>query len=165
MENPFTFGGGLHRGGFKEHGIKLLAPLFSFDYMGAAEFEFGAVPQAFSYLLQDYCDGTLIFSKIGLNRIMGCGSAYNVYYMCRQSDNDDVVKFIKKCNSGKVFTKEPVLFRETIRELVEKPKEKWYSRYIGWVALGDEPFAWFIDENAWNGMKVLFESLKMSVDK
>ena len=47
-DNPFSFGGGLRNGGLSKDATDLLRPLFSFDYMGAAEFEFGAVPEALS---------------------------------------------------------------------------------------------------------------------
>lgn len=40
-DNPFSFGGGLKNGGLSEDAMKLLRPIFSFDYMGSAEFEFG----------------------------------------------------------------------------------------------------------------------------
>lgn len=46
QDNPFSFGGGLHNGGLSPDAMSLLRSIWSFDYMGAAEFEFGAVPQA-----------------------------------------------------------------------------------------------------------------------
>lgn len=49
-DNPFSFGGGLRNGGLNDEAMGLLRGIFSFDYMGAAEFEFGAIPQAFDRL-------------------------------------------------------------------------------------------------------------------
>lgn len=46
--NPFVFGGGLRNGGLSEEEAKELSMIFAFEYMGAAEYEFGAVPKALS---------------------------------------------------------------------------------------------------------------------
>lgn len=45
-DNPFAFGGGLKNGGLSGDAMDILRNIFSFDYMGAAEFEFGALPEA-----------------------------------------------------------------------------------------------------------------------
>jgi hypothetical protein len=44
-ENVFAFGGGYKNGGLSDEAFNLLKGVFSFDYMGAAEYEFGAVPK------------------------------------------------------------------------------------------------------------------------
>lgn len=49
-DNPFSFGGGLQNGGLSGEAMDLLREVWSFDYMGAAEFEWGAVPEALSRL-------------------------------------------------------------------------------------------------------------------
>lgn len=48
----FSFGGGLKNGGLGDEAMALLKPHFSFDYMGAAEFEFGDLPKSLSGLLE-----------------------------------------------------------------------------------------------------------------
>ena len=45
--NPFSFGAG--GGGISAEAKELLSNLFWFDYMGAAEYEFGAVPSALAF--------------------------------------------------------------------------------------------------------------------
>lgn len=50
IDNPFSFGGGLRNGGLSEEAMGLLRSIFSFDYMGAAEFEWGAVPKALNQI-------------------------------------------------------------------------------------------------------------------
>jgi hypothetical protein len=45
-DNPFAFGGGYKNGGLSDDAMELLRPCFGFDYMGSAEYEFGAVPKA-----------------------------------------------------------------------------------------------------------------------
>ena len=49
-DNPFSFGGGLKNGGLSDDAMDLLRSIFAFDYMGAAEFEFGAVPKTLNKL-------------------------------------------------------------------------------------------------------------------
>ncbi len=44
--NPFSFGGGLVNGGLSKEAMDQVSALFDFDYMGAAEYEFGALPEA-----------------------------------------------------------------------------------------------------------------------
>lgn len=51
-DNPFSFGGGLQNGGLSAEAMNLLRGIFRFDYMGAAEFEFGAVPKALQKLAE-----------------------------------------------------------------------------------------------------------------
>lgn len=51
-DNPFSFGGGLRNGGLSANAMDLLRGVWSFDYMGAAEFEFGAVPEALSKIAE-----------------------------------------------------------------------------------------------------------------
>lgn len=54
LVNSFSFGGGLKNGGFSDEAMDLFSPLFSFEYMGAAEFEFGDVPEAFEKLAKKH---------------------------------------------------------------------------------------------------------------
>lgn len=51
--NPFAFGGGLKNGGLRDEAMEMLRGIFSFDYMGAAEFEFGELPKALSRIAKD----------------------------------------------------------------------------------------------------------------
>jgi hypothetical protein len=51
--NIFSFGGGFKNGGLSKQAMDIFKELFRFDYMGAAEFEFGAVPKAFQAIAQN----------------------------------------------------------------------------------------------------------------
>lgn len=51
--NPFAFGGGYLHGGLTEEAAQMVYQLMSFDYMGAAEFEFGALPEALRRMAQE----------------------------------------------------------------------------------------------------------------
>ena len=70
-DNPFSFGGGLINGGLSKEAMDLLRPIFSFDYMGAAEFEFGEVSKALTALARS-------------EKVFGTAhiSNYDVYYVC-----------------------------------------------------------------------------------
>lgn len=48
----FCFGGGLKDGGLSKEAYALIDRLWRFDYMGASEFEWGAVPAALSAIVQ-----------------------------------------------------------------------------------------------------------------
>lgn len=68
FDNPFAFGGGLKNGGLADDAMEILRGIFSFDYMGAAEFEFGAVPEALNRIANSpleagefSIDGTTIY--------------------------------------------------------------------------------------------------------
>lgn len=50
-DSVFSFGG-VKQGGFTDEQWDFINQLFSFDYMGSAEFEFGAVPQSLSRIFK-----------------------------------------------------------------------------------------------------------------
>jgi hypothetical protein len=62
--NPFTFGAG--GGRLQPRAIELLEPVFTFDYMMAAEYEFGAVPEALNKILQHAKADNLGFSSVDI---------------------------------------------------------------------------------------------------
>jgi len=62
--NPFSFGGG--GGRLSPQALELLLPVFSFDYMGAAEYEFGAVPEALSMVFETAKAEKLFFATLDI---------------------------------------------------------------------------------------------------
>lgn len=60
----FAFGGGLKDGGMSKEAYALVAKLWRFDYMGASEFEWGAVPAAlaaiYEYRKAEVLDGFIL---------------------------------------------------------------------------------------------------------
>lgn len=50
IDNPFAFGGGRRNGGLSQEAMDVIRKVWSFDYMGAAEYEWGAVPKALQML-------------------------------------------------------------------------------------------------------------------
>lgn len=61
---PFAFGGGLRNGGLREEALELFRGLWRFDYMGAAEFEFGGVPRAFERIARASEDPGLVGERV-----------------------------------------------------------------------------------------------------
>lgn len=50
--SSLSFGGGLLHGGFSKEGWEFIHQIMEFDYMGASEFEWGAVPEAFIAIIK-----------------------------------------------------------------------------------------------------------------
>jgi hypothetical protein len=44
--NPFAFGGGYKNGGLSDEAMEIFSSIWSYDYMGSAEFEWGALPKS-----------------------------------------------------------------------------------------------------------------------
>jgi hypothetical protein len=144
--NPFAFGGGLVNGGFRPEAMKVLSEIFSFDYMGSAEFEWGACPEAFSAILKrkDNCVGELRINKIP------------IYYFCSKADEDEVRKRIHLMADNKLDLKEwtgldlttDEVCKNGVENLLRKPK------FIGWVEL-DNGFFFFTDKEAFDKLVAL----------
>lgn len=60
LQNMFSFGGGLTNGGLSKEAVSLIRNIFSFDYMGSSEFEWGAVPEAMKKIAQEGLKKNLI---------------------------------------------------------------------------------------------------------
>jgi len=70
-DNPFSFGGGYKNGGLSDEAMGLIRDIFRFDYMGSAEFEFGAVPEALQSIAKaaeagdlDAWEFSVLYSKV-----------------------------------------------------------------------------------------------------
>lgn len=64
LVNAFSFGGGLVNGGLSKDAMSLLSSICRFDYMGSAEFEWGAVPKTLKQIASFATAGELIASEI-----------------------------------------------------------------------------------------------------
>ncbi len=133
--NPFVFGGGIVNGGFGKEGMNLLMNLFSFDYMGAAEFEWGAVPSAFKALAE--CKDLTTFT-------ISLEGKIPVYGICSESIATDVVKWVTEEMTNPHQLKEPTRLHDIMN----------YNKYAmenkGWIKVEDdksckEPFMFFVD--------------------
>jgi hypothetical protein len=62
VRNPFSFGAG--GGRLSNEALDLLAPVLNFEYMGAAEYEFGAIPEGLNKIHQHASKGNLSFGTV-----------------------------------------------------------------------------------------------------
>lgn len=144
-DNPFSFGGGLKNGGLSENAMKLLRPIFSFDYMGSAEFEFGAIPKSFQHIAKNIKDyGTW---EINLN-------STPLYIIGNKATMRETTERIQELAENKIHCKEYTGLDHALG-LCEYQKSR-PCNYIGWLEL-DNNFLFFIDKDAFEKTANLFE--------
>lgn len=136
----FSFGGGLINGGFAPNTMRMLKDIMSFDYMGSAEFEWGAVPSAFKSLFENKAIEKKVIDINGKP----------VYIISPSTIMPDVVEWIKEASSKYISLKERLGFQEAL----EGAK---YNDFKGWIKIEDdryceEPFMFFIDEGMYNNV-------------
>lgn len=166
-DNPFSFGGGLKNGGLSDDAMSLLREVFAFDYMGAAEFEFGAVPKTLQKIAEFADNGnleawafSLALSSIpkgwkdpGEQKISGM---VNVYVLAPTAWKDEVVKRItawaQKKQGREFYTKEGVHLDLALRPWADDP---YPTRVAGWLEL-DNGFMFFSDREMWEKTCELF---------
>lgn len=141
MDNPFSFGGGLRNGGIAPEAMDLLREIFSFDYMGSAEFEWGAVPNALKFLAEQSSEKNLIAFKIIF------GKNEEVYYVCPISYEEEVRKRIGLLRAGcrSIDLKEHCGLKEFFDKNDER-RSVWAKKNKGWLEL-DNGFAFFVDKD------------------
>lgn len=154
-----AFGGGLRNGGLSDEAMGLLADICSFDYMGAAEFEFGALPEALSRMLQSGpLDGFKLDVELPKKRSVWVkqhdGECKDtVYVLCPAQWRDEVVERVERFAQGDTAgTRERVVLEESIRVRAKGEEE---PRIIGWIEL-QNGYMFFIDETMWRGFCKLF---------
>jgi hypothetical protein len=161
-DNPFAFGGGLKNGGLSDEAMGLLRDIFSFEYMGAAEFEFGAVPQALQGLANAHDRLTAGSFEVPLSqvsagwrrdaeKVAATGQA-SVYFIAPAEWAEEVELRIR------TWAKEG--FRSELKETTNlastlRPSEDFHGRTVGWLEL-DNGFMFFTDEQMWLDTAALF---------
>ncbi len=91
MLNPFAFGGGLVQGGLTKAAMDALP--FRFDYMGASEYEWGAVPECLYTMAENSADLVASTILIPVENIRGWMS-YELEKELRAAKDDDAKKSI-----------------------------------------------------------------------
>lgn len=109
--NPYSFGGGLPAGGLSKESFELILKCCSFDYMGRAEFEFGAIPKSFQ---------AMVDRKQELRGVTHNINANVVYILAPESLLSDIQALLDKVLAEKlsrwtrsVEFKEPTYIRES----------------------------------------------------
>ena len=134
--------------------MEALAEIWDWDYMGAAEFEFGAVPEAFgkmegkevvaSFFTVPY---KFAFRGWGDHPAKTYEGKKQVFYVCQKEHEDEVKERMKrwaKTEPGYGGTKERIMFNAGLADV---PKEI-SSGIVGWFEL-DNGFFFFSDEKMW----------------
>ena len=138
--NPFSFGGGLANGGLSQQSANYLSGIFSFDYMGSAEFEWGTVPAAFKFIAEQSSQNKMVTGQIN-----------GVYYICPTSYENGV-----KVTITNLLDDERQSFR--LKEycgLADHFNGRGNTETFGWVEL-DNGFMFFVDQDMFEQTKKLF---------
>lgn len=146
-ENPFAFGGGKINGGINKEAMKIISKVMSFDYMGSAEFEWGAVPKALDVLNSA--------EKLSTFTLHDDKKVDIIWGICLPKDEEEVIKWVADALVGiHGHMKERLGFKEALA------KEK-YARAVGWLRIEDDnycesPFMFFIDKEMFDNVLQLF---------
>jgi hypothetical protein len=147
--NPFgSFGGGYVNGGLTDEAMEFLNKLWSFAYMGAAEFEWGAVPEALNkiagYCVKEESGG---FFEIQLE-----DGKYVIYVICKKDELKDVEEIIGQVYREEIRLKEWAGLKKSLEA---KNKDDFCYDLHGWLEL-DNGFIFFKDEEMAKNTAKLF---------
>jgi len=148
MDNPWL----IQRGTFQRRENKIgIDHIISFDYMGSAEFEFGALPESFERIMVDNASYELFITDIK--------NSNNVPLMvyCKTGEKEDVLRIIRKLSTNSIRLKEYITFQYRIKKSEypwNKPKENFW-----WDI--DNDFMFFFPAN--NRVKLFEDALRENV--
>lgn len=141
--NGLAFGSGPVNGGLTKEAMDILNEVFSFDYMGASEFEWGAVPAALSFLGEQASIGALV-----------SGEHQSVYYLCPSTYETGVKSVIDT-----LLTNEndlPLQERCGLKQAVNPDGKYRREDLVGWLEL-DNGFFFFTDKTMFENTKRIFD--------
>lgn len=164
LANVFSFGGGYVNGGLSKEAMALLKSICRFDYMGAAEFEFGAVPAAFNVMAGHASKNELVAGRVKLkghtqqfdakrNPIPNTKveKEFSVGFLCHKDWVDEVGARIHKFAANKYDrTKERVCLHEALF-----PQHDWDVDICGWLEL-DNGYLFTTDETMFQRFAEVF---------
>jgi hypothetical protein len=148
LVDSLAFGGGAKNGGISDDAMKILQKIFRFDYMGASQFEHGAVPEAMVMVSKNRKKYTAVHftatTAEGIQRI--------VYLICHKDIKEEVIKWIQiKANSE--FGDRRYHTFETVG--LNKSMNNFDNPTVGWLEL-DNGFFFFTDEDMFTMTKEAF---------
>lgn len=102
--NPFSFGGGYPNGGLSKEAFALVSQCWNYDYMGSAEFEFGALPKSWKRIQDksdNYITGSCEVKAIGNDYSQPKKTVRNtqnatVWYFCHKDDEAELKEWLAK---------------------------------------------------------------------
>jgi hypothetical protein len=154
----FSFGGGLVNGGLSNEAMGLLREVFRFDYMGSAEFEFGAVPEALQRIAKakhlDAFEITIPLNEVAPSWREPKGTQRSgdatVYVLCPKPMRQAVEQRIRDVAARRTDHKERPGLDSSLR-----PTTEWDAEVCGWLEL-DNGFMFFTDRDMWAKTAGLF---------
>lgn len=151
--NPFSFGAGLKNGGLSKEAMDIIKDAFRFDYMGSAEFEWGAVPKALGRI---WDDKTKTISEIVVEtKEKKSGTIYIICGSAVVKDAEDWIKHKAYDEYDKQYlTKERVGLQDAINS-VYNADDSFGSSICGWLEL-DTGCIFFIDKGMFDNTKKIF---------
>ena len=149
-----AFGGGLRNGGMSDENMVEIRKVFSFDYMGAIEYEDGSVAKAINEIVANVSD--FITGSVDVDwehRSYRSEKVENgndtVYYFCHKDHEEEIKKRISDWAIGE--------------DGIGKAHEHLYlntafvdDTHRGWLEL-DNGFFFFVDEEMFKGVLGLFD--------
>ena len=159
LDNPFCFGGGLLNGGLSDKAMDVLRDIFSFDYMGSAEFEFGAVPKALQTIAKDVKDyvaftAPVKFSYKDWREKKAKTGEGDVHVICNKADVEEVLKRIREKAFNEYGGKKSFHTKECVR-LDSAMANDANNRTVGWLEL-DNGYFFFTDKEMFGKVRELF---------
>jgi hypothetical protein len=147
--NPFSFGGGYVNGGLSKEAMEILSDIFSFAYMGAAEYEWGALPAAIFFLVKQRERNNLLFGEIKIKN-------KSIYYISPKNYEATVKERIKLLSTNKLRIK----MGNNLYQFFEKEElDDYLLKTVGWIELNNG-FMFFVDEEAFKKTCVIFNLMK-----
>jgi hypothetical protein len=163
----FAFGGGLRDGGLSKEAMDILQEIFSFDYMGSAEFEYGSVPKALRSMVASIPDLSISSFEIDQGDIVVDkweekyfkkpvkGVKKSVYLLAKKTHHKPAQKYIRTlCDVTPPRLKEQPMFRNVLLEPSD-PKDDWRQETQGWLDLNNCLF-FFTDKDMFEKTCALF---------
>lgn len=149
----FAFGCGLRDGGVSPEAMKLLQEIFTFDYMGSAEFEFGEIPRTFQSMAISLADLSTASFEIDMGDVSfedweerhflkpKKGVKKTVYLLAKADHLEPAEKFIRTLIGEEQYRrfKEAPMFRTALLEPKDQ-KDAWSRRFQGWLDLNNKLF-------------------------
>jgi hypothetical protein len=162
VDSPFAFGGGYKNGGLSDNAMDIIRTIWSFDYMGAAEFEFGAVPKALQRMAENAHNLRADTLEIPLNEVEAdfrdkrgslASDATSAVYIIAHKDHMDEVKDRIRAWAREQYNRDLKEMTRLASSL--RPYHEWDDEIRGWLEL-DNGFMFFVDREMWQKSAKLF---------
>lgn len=149
----FAFGCGYRDGGFSKEAMDILQEIFTFDYMGSAEYEFGEVPRTLQSMGLSLSDLSTRSFEIDMGDVnfdkweerhfkKPIKGIKKIIYLLGKTDHHEAAeKYIRLlgCAEEPPRLKETSMFRQALLEPKDQ-KEDWRQNTQGWLDLTNKLF-------------------------